>query len=171
MTSPVPENCECNVVGSDFQGIEVSEIDGAILMMSLLEESQGEERDEERLNCLIRSLEAEINSKAMDSQYLTMETDFSVEDGQLCIVGHKEGHDCLVSHDQLGSGCIDMQQVTSSPSADDMNWYLDLCENETDGMIEVGGLSDYSHMYYGVSLEEQGYRSLWQETCDSVIYN
>ncbi|XP_050279665.1 uncharacterized protein LOC126720870 [Quercus robur] len=169
MASPVPENCAGNIVGSDIQGIEVSEIDSAILM-SLLEESQGEERDEDRLNSLIRSLEEEINSNAMDSQNSSMKPDFIVEDGQLCIVGNKEGHDCMVSQDQLEFGLIDMEPETSSPS-DDMNWYMDLCENEMDGIIEVGGLSDYSHMYYGVSLEEQGYRSLWQETYDTVIYN
>lgn len=29
-----------------------------------------------------------------------------------------------------------MEPVTSSPS-DDMNWYMELCNNEMDGIIEV----------------------------------
>ncbi|KAL4598620.1 hypothetical protein ACB092_11G071200 [Castanea dentata] len=171
MASPVPA-CDSDIVGSDIQEIQVSEVDGAILM-SLLEESQPEERDDDRLNSLIRSLEAEIKSNAksnaMGSHDLSMDPDFPVEDGQFCSVGHEVVHDCLVSHDQHGFGWIGLEPETSSPS-DDMNWYMDLCENEMEGIVEVG-LSDYSHTYYGVSLEEQGYRSLWQETYDTVMFN
>ena len=167
MASPVPA-CESNIVGSDIHEIQVSEVDGAILM-SLLEESQAEEGDEDRLNSLIRSLEAEIKSNAMESHDFSMEPDFLAEDGQFCGVGQEVGHDCLVSHDQHGFGRIGMEPETSSPS-DDLNWYMDLCENEMEGIVEVG-FSDYSHMYYGVSIEEQGYRSLWQETYDTVMYN
>jgi hypothetical protein len=49
---------------------------------------------------------------------------------------------------------------------------MDPCGNEVDGIIEFGGLSDYSHVNYGIALdEEQGYRSLWQETYDTIMFD
>jgi hypothetical protein len=133
MASPIPESLACNTGDADFQGIEVSGIDGAILM-SFLEESQGEERDDE----------------------------------DVWKVGRIDGHDCVVPHDQIGFGWdVDMEPVPS-----DLNWYMDPCGNEVDGIIEFGGLSDYSHVNYGIALdEEQGYRSLWQETYDTIMFD
>lgn len=164
MASPIPESLACNTGDADFQGIEVSEIDGAILM-SFLEESQGEERDDEDvLNSIIRSLEAEINSSSMDGQDLTLDPEFNGDRK----VGHFDGHDCAVPHDQIGFGWVDMEPVPS-----DLNWYMDPCGSEVDGIIEFGGLSDYSHVInYGIALdEEQGYRSLWQETYDTIMFD
>lgn len=167
MASPMPESLACNAGDAHFQGIEVSESDGAILM-SFLEESQGEERDQEdELNSIIRSLEAEINSNAMDGHDLTdLDPKFisDGEDGQLCKVGRQvDSHDCAVPHDQLGFGWVDMEPVP---------WYMEPCEIEMDGIIEFGGLGDYSQMNYCIALDqEQGYRSLWQETYDTIMYD
>lgn len=164
MASPMPESLACNTGDADFQGIEVSEIDGAMLM-SFLEESQGEERNEDGLNSIIRSLEAEINSDTMEGRDLTLDPEFigDVEDGRLR--RHMDGHDCAVPHDQLGFGWVDMEPQP-------VPWYMEPCEIEMDGVIEFGGLSDYSHMNYGIALDqEQGYRSLWQETYDTIMYD
>lgn len=168
MASPVPDqNWACNVEDVEFQGV-----DSAILM-SLLDDSEGEENDEDGLNCLIRSLEAEIvnSNSTMDSHSTSSverpELVADREDGQLEYYGQPQY--CSMSHDQLGFGGVDIPFPLSP--RDDLNRYMDPCEYEMDGIIEFGGLGEFSHTYCGIALEEQGYRSLWQETYDSVMFD
>ncbi|KAK9266474.1 hypothetical protein L1049_021386 [Liquidambar formosana] len=170
MASPIFENYACINGDDDFNQFEVSEINGALLM-SLLEESQGEVGDDDRLMSVIRSLEAEISPNRTYGLDSPMELEFGVnqEDYQLCNAGQVDGQDCSTSAD-LDFGWIDMELTSSSPSDDVTNWYMDPCGDEMDGIIEFGGVSDYSQIYYGVPLEEHGYNSLWQDTYDSVMY-
>ena len=111
--------------GSDeLRGVEVvSEINNAFLM-SLMEELQDhvEERDEERLNSVIRSLEAEINScKSNIDQDLCMDQlddhDQPTSDREdiMCDqsfnLEQMDGHDLSVSFDDLDmNGWINMKE-------------------------------------------------------------
>ncbi|WRX29370.1 hypothetical protein QQP08_021857 [Theobroma cacao] len=129
-----------------MEEIEVPEIDAALLM-SLLEESHCEEYcNEEQVNSLMESLEAEIRMANHDSCY---EVDMKSNDG----------FDCFE--------WTEMEMVPSSPS-DDMNWYMEDHVEEMDGMVEFG--NGFPHNYYEIPLEH-GYSSLWQETYDTAIYN
>uniref|UniRef100_A0A5B7ASK9 Uncharacterized protein n=1 Tax=Davidia involucrata TaxID=16924 RepID=A0A5B7ASK9_DAVIN len=166
MASSKPENWACINGNDDFDNFEVTEINGALLM-SLLEESQGEECDDERLRSVIQSLEAEIDSNMMDGHDSLVETEWG---SQLSGGGQVDGHDCSTSHD-LDFNWMDMEMVPSLPGDDMTNWYMDPCGDEMDGIIEFGGVRDYSHIYYGIPLEENGCGSLWQETNATVMYN
>ncbi|KAF8025990.1 hypothetical protein BT93_F2733 [Corymbia citriodora subsp. variegata] len=137
------------------------------ILLSLLEESpQGEERDDEQLNDVIRSLEAEINLDTVDGRDLAGELestgDSFEEFGRPCAVGN--------SMEPSDFDWIDLEMAPSSPS-DDMSWYMDRYEDDEmmNNMVEFGVISDYSQIYYGLPLEEQGYGSLWQDTYDEMI--
>lgn len=140
---------------------------GAILM-SLLEELQEEDRDEERLNIVIQSLEAELVNipSTMDSESTVQD----VGDGNLWnVVGGLDGQECSVS------SSVDVDQVACSPS-DEMNWYMDssCCEYEMDCPAAGSEWIDdyYCHVSYGVGLEEHAYSSLWQENVyNSIMYD
>ena len=162
----------------EFEGIEVSGLNHEAFLMSLMEELQDhvEESDEERLNSVIQSLEAEINSCTTDAdqQDSSMESDHqSVSDGedsQSCSLGQMDGYDCAISFDDLDMNeWINMETEPCSPSHE-MNCYVYYDGEEmSNGVIGFGGVSttdhDYAHTYYGVSLDQQqGYNSLWQET-------
>ncbi|TYJ48163.1 hypothetical protein E1A91_A01G041200v1 [Gossypium mustelinum] len=127
--------------------IEVPEID-ADLLMSLLEESQCEEYcNEEQVNSLMESLEAEIRM---------------VNAGSCSIEGDIGSHDCFE--------WSEMEMVPSSPS-DDMNWYVEdhVQEISMDGYLVQFG-NDFPLNFYDIQLEN-GFTSLWQETYDTAIYN
>ncbi|CAN6690759.1 unnamed protein product [Malus baccata var. baccata] len=144
-----------------FEVHEGMETNGAILM-SLLEEWQEEDRDEERLNSVIQSLEAEIIKTTMDRN------DSNLEDSNLWnIVGVLDGQDCLrspSSDDCDPLGWFEMDQVACSPS-NGMNWYADSCEyDQMDNFPKdhCEWVRDYSH--------EHVYNSIWQETAyDSIM--
>ncbi|OMO92652.1 hypothetical protein COLO4_17430 [Corchorus olitorius] len=128
---------------SAFEGfmeeIEAPKIDGAFLM-SLLEESNGEECfNDEELNIVIRSLEAEINANTiMENHEFAMEPEFVCRDG-----GDLDWNE--------------MEMVLSSQN-DDMNLFVE------DQIMEFMDESSYSQNYFAVNvpLEENGYSSLWQ---------
>ncbi|PRQ30766.1 hypothetical protein RchiOBHm_Chr5g0028181 [Rosa chinensis] len=160
---------QLSMMGDDDElGFEAFQTNGAILM-SLLEEFQEEESDdEERVNSLIQSLEAEITSpsSAMDnngSGYI---------DSELTIRDFEEGNDYSDSLVDSELGWFDMEQVPCSPSGD-MNWYMDSCEYKMDCLNDSGiWVGDYSHICYGAGLEDNGYNSIWQETAyDSIMYD
>uniref|UniRef100_A0A5B7CCB0 Uncharacterized protein n=1 Tax=Davidia involucrata TaxID=16924 RepID=A0A5B7CCB0_DAVIN len=157
MASLVPENWACT---NSYD--ELTELDGDLLM-SLLEESQVNDGDEERLRRVIQSLEAEIDPIMMEGHNSLVEPklDGFPEDCQFSDASQVDSQDCLTSHD-LDINWIDMD--------DDMtNWCMDPCGGEMDGIIEFGGIGDYSHIFYGVPLEEQEFCSLWQESHESLV--
>ncbi|XP_057505748.1 uncharacterized protein LOC130789040 [Actinidia eriantha] len=167
MAVSLPESCS----SINVDKLVVPEINGALLM-SLLEESQGDECDDGRLNDVIRSLEAEIDPKMMmDSHDLSMENiewGSESEDCQSLDAGHIHGQDCTMSSD-LDFNWVDMEMSPFSPSDEMTNWYME----PIDGIIEFGGeIRDYSEIYYGVPLEEHAFgSSLWQETYASEMYD
>ncbi|KAL3736076.1 hypothetical protein ACJRO7_025083 [Eucalyptus globulus] len=137
------------------------------ILLSLLEESpQGEERDDEQLNDVIRSLEAEINLDMVSGSDLVGELE-STGDSFEEHGGRYTGGNSM---EPLDFDWIDMEMVPSSPS-DDMNWYMDRYEDDEimNNMVEFGVISDYSQIYCGIPLEEQGYGSLWQDTYDEMM--
>lgn len=177
------EKRDCINCYDAFEGIEVPKINGThALLMTLMEELQDqvEEGDEERLNRVIQSLEAEINSSTMDSdQDSSMESDHqSVSDGdqdgaQSFNLGQINGQDCSVSFDDvdMNGWDIDMEAVPCSPGQE-FNWCM---YPATCGDHDHETSSDYyaNSTYYGVALDrENGYNSLWQETTyDSLMYD
>ncbi|KAI6690252.1 hypothetical protein NL676_027080 [Syzygium grande] len=164
MASSVARECwaSTSMIDDELEGSVSNDI-----LLSLLEElPKGEERDDEQLNDVIRSLEAEINLDMVDSHDLVGELEFTgdsfEEHGRRCTTGN--------STEPFDFDWIDMEMAPSSPS-DDMNWYMDQYEDDEmmNNMVEFGVISDYSQIYYGVPLEEQGYGSLWQDTYDEMI--
>ncbi|KAK8648254.1 hypothetical protein V6N13_129013 [Hibiscus sabdariffa] len=130
------------IEGSDvMEEVDVPELD-VVLLMSLLEESQCEEYcNEEQVNRLMESLEAEIRMASVG--------------------GDMESNDCFEWSE------IDM--AASSPS-DDMNWYVEdhVEEMAMDGYFVRFG-NDFPLNCYEIPSENCF--SLWQETYDTVIYN
>ncbi|KAA8524069.1 hypothetical protein F0562_010500 [Nyssa sinensis] len=154
------ENWACINGKNDFDNFEVKEVDGALLM-SLLEESQGEECDDERLKSVIQSLEAEIDSDMMDGHDSLVEPEWCshMEGCQRCRAGQVDSHDCLISHDLdfnwMGMDMnmnMNMDMVMASMANDDMtNWYMDPCGDEMHEIIEFGVLSIQSFFLYNMA--------------------
>ncbi|GMJ10033.1 hypothetical protein HRI_004672500 [Hibiscus trionum] len=140
------ENPESSDGSNAMEEIEIPEMDAAVLM-SLLEESHCEEYyNEEQVNSLMESLEAEIRMANHGS--CSFEGDVE-RDGS--------------------SGWAEMETVPSSPS-DDMNWCVEdqFEEISMDELVQFG--NDFALNPYEFPTEE-GYASLWQETYDTAIYN
>lgn len=151
--------------GDELERVEVSKINGSFLM-SLMEELQDhvEERDEERLNSVIRSLEKEINLCTMDAeQDSCMEPDHhqftsDVEDSHSCDnLEQIDGHDFSISIDDLDMNeWINMEAAAPCSPSHEMNCYVYHCGDEmsTNGVIGFEGIStDYSaYNFYGVVL-------------------
>ncbi|GAY61861.1 hypothetical protein CUMW_213260 [Citrus unshiu] len=136
--------------------------------MSFLEESNGEEYNDEQVHKVIQSLEAEINHEQnmLEGQDLSMKLFSDQEDSQ----------NCLASMD---FGRVDeMELVASSPSDHDMNWsyYMDQCGGlELDDLVEHEivscGYFHISNIVYETD-QKHGLSSLWHERCDAVLaYN
>ncbi|XVF79270.1 hypothetical protein PTKIN_Ptkin14bG0208000 [Pterospermum kingtungense] len=125
----------------------------AALLMSLLEESPCEEYcNEEQVNRLMESLEAEIRMQANHGSCNSISGD----------VEHNNGFDCFEWTDEI-------EMVPSSPS-DDMNWYVENHVEEIlmDDLVEFG--DDFPQNYYEIPLE-LGNSSIWQEINDTAAYN
>ncbi|XP_058101107.1 uncharacterized protein LOC131245571 [Magnolia sinica] len=137
---------------------DVPVIDGSLLM-DLLEESQVDETEDERLGCVIRSLEAEIDGSGPITAECGLES-----------AGSEDGQDWSRSTSQIDDpfDWVDMDMVSGSHCGDIGNWYLDTCTDEI-GMAGFGDVRDYSHLYYGDYPMEQVYSPLWQETYDSPM--
>ncbi|OIW11623.1 hypothetical protein TanjilG_31902 [Lupinus angustifolius] len=109
--------------------MEVMEINGALLM-SLMEESPSDESDDDRLDNLIRSFEAEItsgskkmeghNSACIGSEFVSN----IGEENQSWIIGEMDGQDCWGSSSEFGMEWVDMDVITYSP-CDNRSWFID----------------------------------------------
>lgn len=129
----------------NFEGIRVSEIDSSnFLIMALMGELQDhvEESDEERLNSMIQSLEAEINSTSViesisDGEY--SDQSWSTLDQQM------DGCDYSISFDDLDMNeWVDMEAMPSSPISHDLDWYSYPCGDE---ILSIA-LDDQERGYY-----------------------
>ncbi|MED6197123.1 hypothetical protein PIB30_053736 [Stylosanthes scabra] len=155
---------------------EVMEINGDLLM-SLMDESSlvddhhheaESDDDQDRLNSLIRSFEAEIasgtnnkkNSESLDQSW-TMTT------------GHVEGQDYYLASskdDEFGVEWVNMDFMPSSPSDHhDNSWCIDDPYYYDDGVLDVeNSLKEYE----GYAMEEQNEcnnNSFWQESYYNLV--
>ncbi|OVA13250.1 hypothetical protein BVC80_8019g2 [Macleaya cordata] len=169
MASMSSENLEYVIDDIEIETLEVPEVDETLLK-ALLDESNENEAEDERLGSVIRSLEAEIDPKMIVNHSLTYEPDEMV--GIYENYEDNRSDECSVSCHMENFDWVDMEMdCTSSPSDDMGNWYMDTFTDEIgSGIVEFGELKDYSQFYYGVQLEDHAYSSLWQETYDTVMY-
>lgn len=152
------ENCFFDQNYDDLNVDNFSNIDSSLLM-SLLEDSQAEDGDDEMLRIMIQSLEPEIMNQ--DSCLETYNSDGSSEDYRFSDVEQLES--CSTSPDHhLDFEWIDMEMAYSCPS-DEMARYFGHFTEKIETMVhELGGLEDYSQVYYEMHMEEDDYIGLWQ---------
>ncbi|KAJ0046275.1 hypothetical protein Pint_04911 [Pistacia integerrima] len=152
MASIAPENLD---------GVDVSKLN-SVFLMSLLEESQGEEYNDEKLESFIRSLEAEINPTTIEDQD-------SVIDLRVLICNDVQVMDEFALDDTELEGASSSSSLLSE---DDLSLYMDFHgDDQMDCFVEFGGVTDHSQLYDGVStLENNGcYNFVWPETHNTVI--
>lgn len=153
-----------------FQGLDVEllEIDTAVLM-SLLEDPLADDQEHDRLNDVIRSLEAEIHQGTTDGDYLRTHTRVigdGDENQRIDNTGRPRSCDRSDSSGDFSS--TDMDTVTSF-SGEGLSWYM---EELGDGMnceAELGCIGDCYYCPQVYSMEEATYESLWQETSDGKM--
>lgn len=154
---------ELSYVLDDFLRMEIpSEIDGD-LIMALLEESQAEEEaaGDDRLGCVMRALEAEINHVVGNGDNGSIVS--NEVNSESC------GMDDIFVGDVSSDGCslswMEMGPYESSSDHDIGEWYLDACMDDG-GMVDHLGdqrVSSSSSLFYGEGSTEPVYYSpLWQ---------
>ncbi|KAL1813010.1 hypothetical protein ACET3Z_023075 [Daucus carota] len=184
MASVVPQNWPLITKdGHAFSALEAMEMDDSALIMSLLQDSQVEDIDDERLCSAIQSLEAEIGTNVMmnDHDHGISSAVPSLEDFQPSdVLRMKDQHFSISLDDHMDFSWInDVEMVISSPGEDEMNlWSMDMnCDYyEFGNRVEFGEAADYfyqSSCQQMFDLEEpaEQHTSLWQETYEPVFYS
>ncbi|XP_010552166.1 PREDICTED: uncharacterized protein LOC104822599 [Tarenaya hassleriana] len=150
----------------EFEDMEINDS----IIMSLLEESSLDDdisEDEEQLNRVMRSLEAEINTTSLDCPNVE-ETDRSRFEKQV------EGCEFPEPRDRFDDfGLVDAMLSLQSDDDMMMSWYSVSCMDGADGnnVREIGGFDGYSQMNYEVAFEEQQFcYELWQDQTNDVIF-
>ncbi|KAI3465945.1 hypothetical protein Pfo_022608 [Paulownia fortunei] len=147
-STTVTENSCCTTCHNDLDYVEFSNIDTSLLM-SLLEDSLVEDRDDERLRNVIQSLEAELVNEASFSE--------SNSEGYLEYYDQlsdiEKMNSCRTSPDRLDYEWIDMEMAYSSPIVEMASYFIDgpqICD--------------------GMAVEEAKDIGLWQETFESMLF-
>lgn len=145
------ETCFWGRSCDDLDDVEFSNIDDS-LVMSLLEDSQVEDGDEERLRAVIQSLEAEIMSQ--NSCFEAYDLEGCQDNYRFCDA--EQSGSCSTSPDhRLDFDWIDMETFQTDYSIPD--------DEMTSYFIELGGVGDYSQVYsYGMAMEDDDYSDLWR---------
>lgn len=160
MASVSSESWKCTAQELDVEGVDVPDIDDALLM-EMLESSCA---DEDQLYGVIRSLEAEICHSDVvmidDGESTTGPSDGGLED----ILSDLDSHEGLRSGTHQVEDPFDwaeMDAVANSACHDLLpDWYYMEAEDTT---LCYGEARDYAGFYYcGESLTEQVYGPLWQ---------
>ena len=152
-----------------INGDDGLKINGALLMSLMEEPSPSDESDDDRLDSLIRSFEAEISGSKMgdhhDSSSIGSEILMSNNIIEECAsqswnnnMGEIDGVECWAnsSSSEFGVEWVDMDFVPSSPF-EDRSWNLDPCGDEY-------AMANNFKGYDGFALGEHGYyNSLWQD--------
>ena len=132
----------------EFEGIRFAETEGANfdLIMCLMGELQDqvEESDEERLNSMIQSLEAEIiNSTSIVD---VDDYDHIDRDDQSWSLEQMDGRDCsITSFDDLDMNeWVDNMEAEPCLSSHDLDWYTYPCGDEMNDALDHGY---YSSLY------------------------
>ncbi|KAL5989972.1 hypothetical protein ACLOJK_010867 [Asimina triloba] len=140
--------------------LEVPEVDGALLT-ALLEESHAEDADDERIGCVMQSLEAEIGPSTINGGIEPVELNY--DDGAdrgFDYVGLENDRDCPMSICRIDDPFV-WEEMEMAHGSGMGQWYLDTC---MDG-IELVGFDDgrdYSSFGYGDISMEHEYSPLWQ---------
>ncbi|KAL0443724.1 UNVERIFIED_CONTAM: hypothetical protein Slati_2095100 [Sesamum latifolium] len=146
------ETCFWGRSCDDLDDVEFSNIDDS-LIMSLLEDSQVEDGDDERLRAVIQSLEAEIMSQNSCLEAYD-HSEGCPDDYRFCDVEQPES--CSTSPDH----CLDFEWIDMETVQTDYSIHND---EMTSYFIELGGVGDYSQVYnYGMPMEEDDYSDLWR---------
>ncbi|KAL2245571.1 UNVERIFIED_CONTAM: hypothetical protein Sindi_2825300 [Sesamum indicum] len=155
------ENCFWYKNSDDVDDTEFLNIDNS-LVMSLLEDSEVEDGDNERLRTVIQSLEAEIMSQ--NSCFGTNDSEGCSDDYRSCDV-EQQLSSCSTSPDRcLDFECIDMEADYSYLTDEVGNYFnCQFTDKIESTMFELGGEVDYSQVFsYAVAMEEDEYCGLWQ---------
>ncbi|KAL2245572.1 UNVERIFIED_CONTAM: hypothetical protein Sindi_2825400 [Sesamum indicum] len=150
------ENCFWYKNSDEIDDTEFLNIDNS-LVMSLLEDSEVEDGDNERLRTVIQSLEAEIMSQ--NSCMGTYDLEGCPDDYRSCDVS------CSTSPDRcLDFEWIDMERDYSYLNDEVGNYFNGQFTDKTGStMFELGGEVDYSQVFsYAMAMEEDEYCGLWQ---------
>ncbi|KAL2476558.1 Uncharacterized protein Adt_37294 [Abeliophyllum distichum] len=171
MDSMVADNWESVDGDSDFINSENSQFDQSHVLMSLLDESQNEDCDDERLTNVIRSLEAEIKPNSDCYLFDNIEWEGDLVECQSSSDESMNELDFSKLHD-LDFQWMDLEMIPSSPSGGMESWYVDPYGQEMGAVTEFGELKNYSQLSYGTPLmEDHDYGFLWQETNVSQMKN
>lgn len=159
----VAENWEQMDGHDGSENFELSQTNHNFLM-SLFDETQIDDCDDERLKNVIRSLEAEISSTGHytldNTEWESDLVDCQSSNDELC------GQDPSMTHDNLDLHWMDIEIMPISPSGDMGSWYMD---HHGQGMMG-GGVTEFGWVKNYSPLEaEQDYGSLWHETNANVI--
>ncbi|KAL4555214.1 hypothetical protein LXL04_037825 [Taraxacum kok-saghyz] len=149
MASMIQQNWATINDQGGFDEFESLEIDGTLLMSLLDEPHVDDECDDERLSNVIRSLEAEINPIVIDDNDMSLELEWNAD--------WEGSHQFSTNQNVYKSQDLDYNWM----EMDDM--YIQGYEDGIGGIIEFGGVKDFSHICYGSNMEEHGYGALWQE--------
>ncbi|KAL0443723.1 UNVERIFIED_CONTAM: hypothetical protein Slati_2095000 [Sesamum latifolium] len=155
------ENCFWYKDSDDVDDTEFLNIDNS-LVMSLLEDSEVEDGDSERLRTVIQSLEAEIMSQ--NSGFGTYDSEGCSDDCRSCDV-KQQLSSCSTSPDRcLDFEWIDMETDYSCLNDEVGNYFSGQFTDRIEStMFELGGEVDYSQVFsYAVDMEEDEYCGLWQ---------
>ncbi|KAL0406590.1 UNVERIFIED_CONTAM: hypothetical protein Slati_3972900 [Sesamum latifolium] len=151
------ENCSFSASLDDLNDVEFSNIDSSFIM-SLLDDSQVEGGDDQRLISVIQSLEAEIMTP---NSFLETNSECYLEDYAFSDVEQMDG--CSTSSDHVYFEGIDMDVSYMSTLTDDMtSYFIDQSAEEMENVVEFVGLRDYSQVCCGLAMEEDDYSGLWQ---------
>ncbi|WOL02103.1 hypothetical protein Cni_G10822 [Canna indica] len=165
MASMSSESWNCAVQELD---VDVPDLDGAVLLMEMLEETGTGEAEDERLGCVIRSLEAEIGRA----------DELMIDDGE-STTGPSDGglmEDLLSDLDSRESGrstvvdpfdWAEMEAVAESAYCQGLpGWYYVEADVGGAGLGEgfsyAEGKEYGGFYYYGEGMAEQVFDTLWQ---------
>ncbi|KAL0301343.1 UNVERIFIED_CONTAM: hypothetical protein Sradi_6411100 [Sesamum radiatum] len=151
------ENCSFVEDLDDLNDVEFSNIDSSFIM-SLLDDSQVEDGDDQRLISVIQSLEAEIMTP---NSFSETNAECYLEDYAFSDVEQMDG--CSTSSDHVYFEGIDVD-VSYMSLTDDMmtSYFIHQSADQMENVAEFVGLRDYSQVGCGVAMEEDDYSGLWQ---------
>ncbi|XP_010915574.1 uncharacterized protein [Elaeis guineensis] len=161
MASMSNESWNRNLEEKDLERLGVPELDGALLM-ELLEESDADEAEDDRLRFVMRSLEAEIGhvgpTMISDGESTTGPHDDSEDGGLEDILSNFDSSDGSRSPAYLMEDPFDLVDMEVG---DGIGGWCTEGETGGGGMVGYGEPGQYGGFYHGEGTMEQVYSPLW----------